>query len=73
VIGGGGHALLGATTYTRRDLELDLGWGLTAAIPLRGGLTLRLDGRQHVAGDRAGGVTDLLDVNVGLEGVLDRR
>ena len=56
-----------------RDLELDVAWGLTAAVPLHGGLTLRLDGRQHIAGDRAGGVTDVLDVSVGLEGVLERR
>ena len=73
LVGGGGHALLGASDYTRRDVELDVGWGLTAAVPIHGGLTLRVDGRQHIAADRAGGVTDLLDVSVGLEGVLSRR
>ena len=73
LIGGGGHALLTGNRYARRDLELDVAWGLTAAVPLHGGLTLRLDGRQHIAGDRAGGVTDVLDVSVGLEGVLERR
>ena len=73
VIGGGGHALLAGNRYARRDLELDVVWGLTAAIPLRGDFTLRLDGRQHIAGDRAGGVTDLLEVSVGLETVLARQ
>lgn len=73
LLGGGGHALLTDSRYTRRDVELDVGWGLTAASPLEGRWWLRLDARQHIAPDRAGGVTDVVEATVGLEAVLDRR
>lgn len=70
LIGGGTQVVPVADRYTRRDVEGDAAWGLTVAIPMGGRLSFRIDGRQHLAGARTGGVTQFVELSAGLESVL---
>lgn len=68
VLGVGAYALLGDATYARADVDPDVVWGVTGTWRLGRELTLRLDGRHHLAPDRTpAGVTSVFEVALGIE------
>lgn len=71
-VGGGAFALTSDSRDAADDIDPDVAWGLAATADIGDQLRLRLDGRQHVIADRADGVTDILQLNLGLEYALGR-
>ncbi|MBE7454174.1 MAG: hypothetical protein HS111_36595 [Kofleriaceae bacterium] len=68
VLGVGAYALLGDATYARADVDPDVVWGVTGTWRLGRDLTLRLDGRHHLAPDRTpAGITSVFEVALGIE------
>lgn len=65
--GAGGFALTSDSPDADDDLDPDVAWGVTATADIGDRMRLRLDGRQHITADRAGGVTDTLRLDLGLE------
>ncbi|MBP6845627.1 MAG: LysM peptidoglycan-binding domain-containing protein [Kofleriaceae bacterium] len=65
--GAGGFALTSDSPDADDDLDPDAAWGVAATADIGDRLRLRLDGRQHITADRAGGVTDTLRLDLGLE------
>ncbi|MBL8623002.1 MAG: hypothetical protein JNK64_16925 [Myxococcales bacterium] len=65
--GVGGFALTSDSPDADDDLDPDVAWGVAATADIGDRLRLRLDGRQHITSDRAGGVTDALRLDLGLE------
>lgn len=71
MLGVGGYALLGDAAYARADLDADITYGVSGTLRLTRDLSLRLDGRHHIAPDRgAGGVTDVLEATLGIEAIV---
>lgn len=71
MIGAGGYALLGDAAYARADLDADITYGVSGTLRLTRDLSLRLDGRHHIAPDRGdGGVTDVLEATLGIEAIV---
>lgn len=71
MVGVGAFALPSPPAFLERDIDPDLGWGLTAAYRVERAVSLRLDGRQRIGPDRTGGVTSTFTLGFGLEFVLD--
>ena len=65
--GVGGFALVSDSPDADDDLDPDAAWGVAATADIGDRLHLRLDARQHITADRAGGVTDALRLDLGLE------